>query len=155
MLILKVVVFPVSVVDAALGVLAVSRGAAKRQYFWGLVPNTAYRRAFSTCSAHKLSNSMSWSHLVCSSGEQLEHDWRRKYRTWRSWRVPKVSFSFAVFFVCRSSFENRKPYDFSLKSPRYVCIFIPALCPRLTEKKPMLFQRTFKETLPIGTVQSP
>ena len=48
-----------SVQRAALRVLAMSREAAKRQFFLGLVPNTAYRRAFSTCSAHKLSNGVS------------------------------------------------------------------------------------------------
>ena len=109
-----------------------------------------YRRAFSTCSAHKLSNGVSWSHIGCSSGKQLEHDWRRKYRTWWSWRVPKVRFSFAVFFVCRSLFENRKPYDFSLTSAWYVCIFIPTLCPRLTEKNQCPFRAHSKKRFPLG-----
>ena len=132
-----------------LGVLAVSRRAAKRQFFRGLVPNTAYRRAFSTCSAHKLCSGVSWSHIGCSSGAQLEHDWRRKYRTWRSWRVPKVSFTFAGFFVCRGLFENRKPYDFSLTS-RFVCIFIPALCPRLTDKNQCSFRAHLKKRFSLG-----
>ena len=37
------------------------------------IPNTAHRRAFSTCSPHKLSNGVSWSRIGCSSGEKLEH----------------------------------------------------------------------------------
>ena len=61
-----------------------------------------------------------------------------------------VSFSLAVFFVCRSLFENRKPYDFSLTSPRYVCIFIPALCPRLTEKNQCSFRAHSKKRFPLG-----
>ena len=62
-----------------------------------------------------------------------------------------MSFSFAVFFVCRSLFENRKPYDFSLTSPRYVCIFIPAFYPRLTEKKKQCsFRAHSKKRFPLG-----
>ena len=61
-----------------------------------------------------------------------------------------MSFSFAVFFVCRSLFDNRKPYDFSLTSPRYVCIFIPTLCPRLTEKKQCSFRAHSKKRFPLG-----
>ena len=62
----------------------------------------------------------------------------------------KVSFSFALFFVCRSLFENRKPCDFSLTSPLYVCIFIPALCPRLTEKNQCSFRAHSKKRFPLG-----
>ena len=52
-----------------------------------------------------------------------------------------MSFYFKVFFVCRTLFENRKPYLFSFTSLRIMSIYFCTLS---------LFQWSFRTHFPLG-----